>query len=215
MIGIPDTIVVPDDPRIIRHRVSWVEYERILAGKASNTSPRFTYDRGTLEIARFTAWQESTNRTLALVVNLAASALHLDIRDLGSATYLRRDLQRGFDPDSSFSIQHAPSIVGKCEITLPGDPPPDLMIDIAAMGVHLDKLPMYVDLGVPEVWRYDEARDRVTILRLRHRVYRERRESAALVPLTDDLLTRLVHTNRIQPSHLWVRELESWLRAYD
>lgn len=203
------------DLRFIRQRVSWDEYERILAENLWNSSPRFTYDRGTLEVARFTFRQESTKSALAQVVNIVTEALQTDIDEVGSTTLKRRDFQRGVDPDSSFYIHHALEIREKEEIELPVDPAPVLVIDIAAAGPSLNKLPLYADFGTPEVWRYDEASDRVAIFRLRGSGYQPMRESAALVPITSDLLTRLVHRRRIETFPVWVRELRAWIRSYD
>ena len=36
--------------RVVLHNVSWETYERILADQISSRSPRFTFDRGELEI---------------------------------------------------------------------------------------------------------------------------------------------------------------------
>lgn len=202
------------DLRFTRQGVSWDEYERVLAENRTNSSPRFTYDRGTLEIARLTAGQEETNCALAFIVGLAAPALRIDIRDLGARTCRRWDLQRGFDPDSSFSIQGAARTACSRESELLNDPPPDLVIDIAAHG-SLKKLPIFAAFGVPEIWQYREATDHVSILRLRHGHYHERRESAALVPLTSDMLTDLVRQGRGKSSPIWHRELRSWLEEYD
>lgn len=203
-----------DDLQFSRQGVPWDDYERILAENARNDgSLRVTYDRGTLEIARFSARQEETNRVLTRTVMMAAAALHVAIRDLGAATCRRRDLHCGFDPGASFSLRHAPRHPAQRELGPPDDPP-DLIIDIAASDA-LDRRPLFAAFGVPEVWRYDVTNDRVVILRLIHGRPRERRESAALVPVTSDLLTRLVHDSRSQPFDVWTSALESWLRTYD
>ena len=49
---------------------------------------------------------EETNRTLALLIEPVAGALANAVRNVGSMTWRREDLQRGFEPDSSFYIQN-------------------------------------------------------------------------------------------------------------
>jgi Uma2 family endonuclease len=141
--------------------------------------------------------------------------LHHSVQDLGSTTCHQRELRRGVDPDATSSFRPAAAIRGKQQIDLPVDPPPDLVIDFVGTSASVDTLPFFAACGVPEVWRYDEAADRVAILRLSHGTCRERRESAALVPLTDDMLTRLVRASHTRHSDRWTRELDAWLRAYD
>lgn len=204
-----------NDLVVVRHGVSWDDYEGLLAENPADGAPRLTYDRGTLEAVRFTSRQDFTNRTLAFIVNLVADALRVPIRDVGSTAFPRRDLLRGFNPDSGFYIQHAPDVSGKHHIELPADPPPDLLIDVTGMISMLDRLPLFAAFEVPEIWRYDETAGQATVLRLRHGAYHATRESAVLVPVTGDLLTRFVQESHAHPSGQWSHTLRSWIRTYD
>lgn len=204
-----------DDLRIILHDVSWDTYQRLLAERPVSRPPRFAYDRGTLEIARLPAPHAFTVRALANIVTIASDELRVPISDRGSTTCTLSDRRLGFEPDSSFALHCSPRIHGIDYVDRSGDPPPDVIIEVNVAGPSLDKLPIYAAFGVPEVWRYEAVTDRVLILRLREGAYRQRRESAALVPLTSDMLTQLVHDSRVQPSFAWLREFESWLRTYD
>src|SRR5262249_51872696 len=94
-------LYVPDQRMILRN-VSWETYERLLADHRDCSAPRFTYDRGTLEIMSPLPEHEESNRTLALLVEVVAEERELDIRNLGSTTFKREDLERGFEPDSCF-----------------------------------------------------------------------------------------------------------------
>ena len=44
---------------------------------------------------------------------------------------------------------------GKKELDLAVDPPPDLAIEVDISRSSLNKLSIYADIGVPEVWLYD------------------------------------------------------------
>jgi len=44
----------------------------------------------------------------------------------------------------------------KRNLDLTQDPPPDLVLEVDYTSASVDQLPIYLALGVPEVWRYDE-----------------------------------------------------------
>ena len=83
------------------------------------------------------AEHEEENRTLAMLVELVAIELSLDVRNVGSMTFKRKDLQRGFEPATSFYIQQYERVRGRRRIDLAVDPPPDLLIEIEETGPAL------------------------------------------------------------------------------
>src|ERR671939_1507804 len=158
------TVLSPPEQRVILHNVRWETYERLLADLQDSSAPRLTYDRGTLEIMSSSSEHERYNRTIAQVVEELAVEMEIDLDNLGSTTFRREDLDRGFEPDSCFYIQNAVRVRGKKRIDLTVDPPPDLVIEIDITSPSLDKFPIYAAVGVPEVWRYDGTH--VTMYRL-------------------------------------------------
>ena len=78
---------------------SWNTYERLLEDHENNSAPRFTYDRGELEIMSPSPEHEAVNRSIALLVGFVAAEMGIDVYDLGSTTFRREDLERGFEPD--------------------------------------------------------------------------------------------------------------------
>jgi Uma2 family endonuclease len=117
------TRLSPSDQKVLLN-VSWETYERLIADHLNSSAPRFTYDRGVLEIMSPSPEREESNRNLALLVEVLAEEMNIDVRDLGSTTFKRKDLKRGFEPDSCFYIQNEPRIAGKKKIDLKVDPPP-------------------------------------------------------------------------------------------
>lgn len=205
------TATSPADQRVVLHDVSWDMYERLMSEQGDSSGPRLTYDRGDLEILGPSSEHEIVNRTLALLVELVAAELSIDISNVGSMTFKRRDLQRGFEPDSSFYIQHEERIRDRARIDAMVDPPPDLVIEIEISRSAIAKLPVYAAMGVPEIWRWDGQR--VTILGLSDGDYAAIEASAALPPLTSEILTQFLDQSRSLRRTVWIKQVRAWARA--
>ena len=100
------TVLSAPEQRVVLNHVSWETYESLLADHLDCSSPRFTYDRGVLEIMSPSAEHEETDRTIAALVEVVVEEWGREVRNLGSTTCRREDLNRGFEPDSCFYIQN-------------------------------------------------------------------------------------------------------------
>ena len=196
--------------QVILHGVGWETYERLLADFRESHAAHFAYDQGMLEIRVPSAKHEEFNRTMALLIEMLALDLDMSVRNLGSTTFKREDLARGFEPDTCFYIQSAQRIRGKDEINLAVDPPPDLVIEIDITHPSLDKLPIYAAVGVPEVWCYDGHA--VTIGSLQDGAYVAREASVAFPRLTREVLSRFMEESKQQERTAWLRSLRAWVR---
>ena len=142
---------------------AWRMRERRQAQKLAlyvgdGAAPRLTYDRGTLGIMSPSSEHERYNRAVAQIVEELAAELDVDMDSLGSTTFRREDIDRGFEPDSCLYVRNAPRVRGKKRIDLAADPPPDLVIEIDITSPSLNKFPVLAHVGVPEVWRFDGER---------------------------------------------------------
>jgi Uma2 family endonuclease len=202
------TLVRPPEQQVVLHNVSWETYEHLLADHLDSSAPRFTYDQGELEILSPSAEHERDNRSLALLVEDITMEWSIEVSNVGSMTFKRNDLQRGFEPASSFYIQNESLVRGRAQIDLTVDPPPDLVIEIEVSRSVVAKLPIYASLGIPEVWRSDG--DRVAILALQGGGNEAEAVSAALAPLTTDLLSRFLRESRTLKRTEWRRQVRAW-----
>ena len=207
-----ETRVQPAEERIALRRIRWETYESLLTDLAECSAPRLAYHRGTLEVMSPFAGHEAANHTLALLVELVAESRDLDIANLGCTTFKREDLACGFDPDSCFYILSAGRIRGRAQIDLTVDPPPDLVIEINIGCASLPKLPIYAQLGVPEVWRYDG--EALAILALAGGVYHESNESVALPGLDRATLSAFMQDSQSLKRTEWVQKLRAWARSH-
>ena len=191
--------------------VSWETYERLLADMQDSHAAHFAYDRGVLEIMAPSYEHESIKEIIALLVNVLAEELDIDIQGGGSTTFRRKDLARGFEPDECFYIQHAELVRGKKQIDLDQDPPPDLIIEIDITSPSLNKFPIFAALGIPEVWRYDGAR--VAIFTLVDNDYVDRPESVALPKVTSAILTEFIDASKQLKRPVWLRQVRARIRS--
>src|SRR3954451_12086878 len=113
-VATPPRVVV-DDCVVLPH-VSWETYERLLADDEERRVPRMTYDQGVLELVTPSAPHEEDALVIAHLIFIVAANLGTPIRSVGSTTFRRKDLERGFEPDASFYIQNEDRIRGKRQI---------------------------------------------------------------------------------------------------
>lgn len=204
-----ETVESPAEQRVLLSNVSWKTYESLLADHESSSAPRFTFDRGMLEIVSPSPEHERLNRRIAQLVLAATEEMGIECEDLGSTTFRREDLERGFEPDSCFYIQNEASIRGKEQLDLSTDPP-DLVIEVDITSPSINKLSIYAQLGVPEVWRYDG--EKLKILTLENDRYVQAPESAALPALTTSTLSELVESSKSSRRTAWLQEVRTKAR---
>lgn len=204
------TVLSPPEQRVTLHNVSWETYVRLLADLHDSSAPRMTYDRGTLEIMSPSSEHERYNRTAAQIVEELAVEMDVNIDSLGSTTFRREDIDRGFEPDSCFYIRNVAHVRGKKRIDLSTDPPPDLVIEIDITSPSLDKFPIFAQVGVPEVWRFDG--NKLTIYELAGGDYLERDASVAFPAVTAADITGFIKESETMARPEWVRKLRAWAR---
>jgi len=213
ILGAMATVVISlPEPRIVLPHVSWETYERLLEDLADCSAPRLTYDRGRLEIMSPTPEHEKLNRTINLIVEIVAAELDIHVEVLGSTTFKRMDISRGFEPDSCFYTANAERIYGKNKIDLSTDPPPDLVIEIDVTSSSIPKMPIFARVGVPEVWRYDGRSLRISKLQGDDYVAIDR--SLAFPLLTSQALEDFLAKSRERASRpRLVRFIRDWVAA--
>ncbi len=207
-IAPPPDIVA--DARIVLEHVSWDTYERLLADDEGRRVPRMTYDEGVLELVTPSMPHEKDALTISRVVDIVAAILGVPVLSAGGTTYRREDLERGFEPDSSFYIQNEARVRDRRDINLSMDPPPDLVLEMEMRRSAIRKLELFASMGIPEVWRRDGQRVIILVLDGDH--YRASSSSVALPALTSDALTRFLTESRTLLSPDWFQMVSDWAR---
>jgi Uma2 family endonuclease len=183
-----------EQDHVIVHGVSWQTFQQLLADRGERCGVLLAYDHGTVELRMPSQQHEWVKTILTQVVEAVAFARDLHYRSLGSTTFGREDLARGFEPDACFYLEHANAIAPDRPLDLTVDPPPDLVIEVDITRSSLDKLPIYAALGVPEVWRYLDGE--VEIRCLTADAYMVSDTSRVLPGINANMVTRLVREAR-------------------
>ncbi|TAF18947.1 MAG: Uma2 family endonuclease, partial [Nostocales cyanobacterium] len=143
------TITPSHTNSIVLNHISWHTFEQILLETGDSRNNRFTYNQGILEIMIPLMPHEHNKRLIEKLIDTLVEELNLNVKSTGSLTCKREDLARCVEPDSSFYIQNEPIMRNKTSLDLTQDPPPDLVIEVDYASSSIDKLPIYLALGVP------------------------------------------------------------------
>jgi len=198
--------------RVVLHNISWHTYQRLLEERGDCSAPRLTYDRGELEIMSPTAKHEVVNESIKLLVNLISMEIGPILWGLGSTTFAREDIERGFEPDSCFYVRNESQIRGKERIDLSVDPVPDIVVEIDITSSSVKKRAVFAHFGVPEVWRYDGTK--IEILILTGETYLRSDASLVLPVFTAEALTSLVADSLTLDRPEWMKKVLEWARRY-
>jgi Uma2 family endonuclease len=171
--------------------VPWDAYVSLLEGIGDGAT-RLTYDRGQLEITVPSVHHEMINRFVGGMIDSALMRHRMDFEPSGSATWRQPDVSRGLEAGSAYHIQNAAAVIGKKELDLEIDPPPDLVIEVDLSSPSIDKLPIYSGMGVPEVWRVLDDGSCQMLKRSEHGTYARIEQSVAVPRMTPAIVSRFV-----------------------
>lgn len=155
-------VVVYPGEKINLHEVDWAEFEAILAELGERRASRIAYCDRTLEIRMPLPTHEKAKVLIGDMVKIILEELDIDAECFGSTTFKRKDLGVGVEPDDCFYIQNAERMIGIERLDLTIDPPPDLVIEVDV--TSKTGLEVYRQLGVPEVWRFEDETLRIAVL---------------------------------------------------
>ena len=196
--------------RVVLSNISWHTYQTLLAEAGDKRSSRFSYSQEVLEIIMPSDLHETVNCLLKQFVTTLSDELKLKRKGFGSTTLNREDLKQGAEPDSCFYIQNVDRIRGR-KINLSIDPPPDLIIEVDLTSPSTNRLTIYKNLGVPEIWRY--LGETVQFFQLQNGEYASCEYSGAFPIVSSGIINQFLQmaeteddTTIIDALRVWVRE---------
>ncbi|KYC41427.1 hypothetical protein WA1_22310 [Scytonema hofmannii PCC 7110] len=202
--------LIQSPDRVLLKNISWQTYQSLVKDFEQQPAIRLTYDRGLLEIRMPLDPHEIYKKLLGRLVEALTEELGIEIRSLGSRTCNREDLEKGLEPDQCYYIQNEPVVWDKEQIDLTKDPPPDLTIEVDITSSSIDRLDIYLNIGVPEVWRYDGQS--IIIYCLENNQYQLRERSVAFPLLAIQDLGRFLTLKKITKENALIRSFREWVK---
>ncbi len=203
--------LIQSPDRVVLQNISWQTYQSLICDFEHEPALRLTYDRGTLEIRMPLDPHETYKKILGRLIEAATEELGLEIRSLGSRTCDRQDLLRGLEPDQCYYIQNEAQVRGVHQIDLAQLPPPNLAVEVDIMSSSLNRLSIYADLKVPEIWRYDGRS--LTIYYLSEQGYDIAERSLALPLLSSTDIRQFLELQATTGENSLIKQFRQWVRS--
>ncbi len=136
---------------------TWADYEALLAVRQDNAAVKVRYSARDQEIRMMAPLPRhgKISLTLSDIVQALLKHTERDWEGFDPVT-LKRFEEAGVEPDRCFYIEHREAILGKEQIDLDRDPPPDLAIEVDVTSAT--KPEDYAAIGVPELWIYRDGK---------------------------------------------------------
>jgi Uma2 family endonuclease len=178
------TLDKPAEQRFLHSGMTWEQFKALEESFADSSGIRLFYHRGEVEILSVGSQHEIFGCIIGALVIAYFEENDIEFTPTGSFTQAKTGVV-SVQADKSFFI-------GNLGTT------PDLSIEIVFTSGR-DKLPRYLELGVPEVWFWEDGL--FTLWRLRGGAYQRIYQSEVLKGLDLDLLTQCVlmsQTSRLE-----------------
>ena len=190
--------------------ITWETYTHLLDDLSKQHRLRLTYNRGNLEIMSPSPEHEHYKEVLGRFVETLAEELDIRIEPFGSTTFKRLGFS-GAEPDKCFYVTNIDLVKNKKRFEINQQPAPDLVVEIDITSSNKDRLAVYQDLGVPEIWLYDGKS--FQIMQLNHGEYQAFEESSIFpnLPLLEignflKQVGEIDYLDLIKTFRLWVRK---------
>ncbi len=192
--------------------VSWGDYENLLADLGDSYSVRIFYDQGKMEIMAPASAHEKPKNLIHRLVTTISDELDIDVESLGSTTLKAEIKARGAEPDDCFYVQNAALVIGKDDIDLKYDPPPDIVVEIDRTSTSLNKFGIYEALEVLEIWRV--AGRRLQFFLLADNRYEGSPVSRAFPFLTAQVLSEFIARGLEEGERKVASAFREWVREH-
>ena len=155
MVAVPalaaDVARPSDEQRMVVH-ASWKQYAILRELLDDSPGLRMTYRTGVLELMSSAPSHELWKTNIARLVELYAYVRGIDLRGYGSTTFKHEAKQRGVEPDECY-------LLGKSLADYP-----EMVLEVIYTVPLVDKLEIYADMGIAEVWTYRDRAFRIHAL---------------------------------------------------
>ena len=123
--------------------VSWLKLESIEAAFSDIEGVRFVYLDGVLEVMTLSSEHEDIKSTIGLLLEAYMRYFGFRFYKCGSATLGNRELGGRKEPDKSYNFDIKKAIS-------------DLVVEVVLTSGNINVLDLYLRLGIPEVWYWED-----------------------------------------------------------
>jgi len=197
---------------LVLHDISWETYEQLLEIFAERPTPRMTYYKGTLELMVPLPEHERYSWTLGRLIVALSEEIGIEIIGLKSSTWRSEPKKAGNEADECFYIQNEALMRGKLTIDLKNDPPPDLAVEMDLTSSSINKMVVYAELKMPEVWIWKKGKLIINILN--DTGYVESETSLAFGSFPVKELAQFMHLDSEKGENARIREVREWVRSH-
>jgi Uma2 family endonuclease len=209
------TLATPSKPflettqRVILSGVTWQTYKQLLTELGDRRTSRLTYAQGILEVIMPSDRHETHKKLIERMIETLTEELNLPAKSFGSTTLNREDLEKGAEPDSCYYIQNVSHIRGRT-INLATDPPPDLVVEVDISNPSSQRIEIYKQLGVPEIWRYSNST--VQIYHLQESEYRSSDFSRTFPIASIVVINQFLQQAETEDDTTLIRSWRKWIQ---
>ena len=198
--------------RVVLNQINWEQFENLLTTLGEKRGARIAYDQGRLEIMTPLPEHEYYKQVISTAIEDIAEILELNYECYGSTTWKDQMKAVGVEPDNCFYFQNEACVRGKLAFDLNLDPPPDLVLEIDVTSKSLNRFPIYAQLGIPEIWIYEEGILKIYQL-TNNQTYQETTTSAIFPNLPIQELPNYLETYREQGRLKMRQGIRNWIKA--
>ncbi len=205
------------DTRVVVANVAWDVYERIVDSVREGENFRIAYDGKDIEMMSIGVYHDSVKSRMDAFIGIVAGELSVDHEAIGSATWKRKNVERGIEPDLSYYFEAVKLAIYAAGIARQSNsaddyPNPDLAVEIDISEPRIDRPDIYRKLQLPEVWRAYQGS--VSIERLGPSGTYIQAQRSRFLPVRPEDVTRFIFGEESRDKKLvWERRLREWIRT--
>jgi Uma2 family endonuclease len=198
------------DQCVVMYGVGWKGYMAILRAKGERRWPKMVYLDGDLYLMSPAYAHEWIAGRLGRLVMVVVEELDIPCIPTRSTTFRRRLRKGGAEADESFYLANVDRIMGRMDLHLRRDPPPDLVVEAVNTHDADESVEVWRRFGVPEVWVCDGKSLRILALQPDGR-YAETPASPAFPFLSPiEILDWITQPHTVSETK-WIKELRKWV----
>lgn len=154
-----------NEQRVVLSKISWQKLEALLQEMAADRSTHLTYDQGLLELMAPLEEHERSSKLVESLLLLLAEEMKVPIHIKRPLLLKRLDLQQAIEPDLGCYLGQQWPTSGQASDPASAASSPDLILEVALNQSQIDKLSIYANFAIPEVWRYVTAGSKIETAR--------------------------------------------------